>query len=544
MGLTVRIEPALDDLDPVEVAAVGVLHRRDQEARRLADRCARQVAAHRHTLGIAGGGRQPCLGVGLVEVPPTEEANSHPGAGRGVCLLALHGVEDRLARVLRRPYRGPAPGRLLPAVDGELRVRSFDNHVLPTMRPRLHSGVLAEEVLLFGARHRCVAVGRADHSDLEGIDSQTLLHRHAVLQRLAHVLVLQHVLRLGLGTVEVRPIPGLVIGELVVRRQERVGLAIALDLSDLVDRLEARAQLGQLTGVGLAVVGLDGEHAPVAQVAVVGDRQHLGSGAIRELRQMAPQILRVLTVELREGHGLIGDRCVAAEQDVPVQIVPTASGVLVTDDGGESPGLVEPIGQGRVLPPGIPHRRRIVDRGDLLAERGDDLHRRAESQIGIASVQLVVPAPTDLGPEDRRIAIPELRHQAVHLRVIRDDDEVERSRQLGLEPVGRGDLLAPSEAEGIFLPHGVHRARVDGDGGVEMCLAEVHFGRELSSDVGREGRLGSHNVARLGTHVLCPGDRGHQGAERYDRSQDSSYVLAHALASPWCKLATTRPLFA
>ncbi len=53
LRLAVLVQPALDDLDAVEVAAVRILQRRDQEGRRLACRRLAQVAAHRHALGVA-----------------------------------------------------------------------------------------------------------------------------------------------------------------------------------------------------------------------------------------------------------------------------------------------------------------------------------------------------------------------------------------------------------------------------------------------------------------------------------------------------------
>ena len=56
VGFALGIQPALDDLDAVEVGADRVLQRRNEERRRLACRRVAQVAAHRHALFVAGNG--------------------------------------------------------------------------------------------------------------------------------------------------------------------------------------------------------------------------------------------------------------------------------------------------------------------------------------------------------------------------------------------------------------------------------------------------------------------------------------------------------
>ena len=87
-------------------------------------------------------------------------------------------------------------------------------------------------------------VGRADHAELVGIDAELRLELQAVLQRRARILELQHLRLLGYAQVEVALVPALEIGELVVGREEGMGLAVALDLRRFVEALPLGARLG------------------------------------------------------------------------------------------------------------------------------------------------------------------------------------------------------------------------------------------------------------------------------------------------------------
>ena len=101
--------PTLDDLDAIEIGVVGILDGPDDERRRLR-LGGRQVAAHRHAVRVAG--LDPVLALQDVgrEVPAAEEAHLDPHAAGAEGLLALHGGEDRLARVLLGPHAAQ-PGR-------------------------------------------------------------------------------------------------------------------------------------------------------------------------------------------------------------------------------------------------------------------------------------------------------------------------------------------------------------------------------------------------------------------------------------------------
>jgi hypothetical protein len=96
-------------------------------------------------------------------------------------------------------------------------------------------------------------------------------------------------------------------------------LAVPLDLGHLDERLQAGARLRQLPSERLSVEGLDREHAPVAEVPDVGDRQHPGSCLLLEAVERAPEVLGVLAVELGDGQRPVADARVPAEDDVAVE---------------------------------------------------------------------------------------------------------------------------------------------------------------------------------------------------------------------------------
>ena len=60
-----------------------------------------------------------------------------------------------------------------------------------------------------------MSVRRADHAELVRVRAEFRLEPEAVLQGLASVFVLKHVVGLGLGEIEVARIPGIEVGELI-----------------------------------------------------------------------------------------------------------------------------------------------------------------------------------------------------------------------------------------------------------------------------------------------------------------------------------------
>jgi len=397
------------------------------------------------------------------------------------------------------------------------------------VRLGLHTGVLAEEVLFLHRRERRVRVRAPDHPELVGIDPELLLQHQAGLQRFTAVLPAQHVLRLQLGPVEVRSIPRLVVGELVVRRQEGVRLAVALDLRGLHQGLEARPHPRELRGERLAVESLDREHAAVAEVAVVRYGEHLGPRLLLKIGESAPQVLGVLAVELREGDGSIGHARVSTEDDVPVEVVAPLRGPLVADERGEAAGVVVSVGEGRVPLPGSSDDLVALDGRVGLGERGDDLHGRGEGPIRVPSLEHVVPPLALLGGQDCGISLQELRHQAVHLGVVGHHDPVQRPAQPGSQTVGRDDFLATGESEGFLLPESAHRARIHRDGRVQVSVAKEDPGREVAADVRRvlDLRVPFHNRFP-GGNLLGASGQPHRQTENHD---DHRQMPAHHTAS-------------
>jgi hypothetical protein len=166
--------------------------------------------------------------------------------------------------------------------------------VLHALGAGLRARVLAEEVVVVGRRQRGVAVRRADHAELEGVRAQLLLELQPELESAAGVLVLQHLVLFALAQVEVALVPGAVVGELVVGGQERVRLAVALDLGHLVERLPLRPGLRIFLTQRSLCDGVDlRKHDAVRKVAVVGDSEYVAAGLVLVGLQELPQIFRI-----------------------------------------------------------------------------------------------------------------------------------------------------------------------------------------------------------------------------------------------------------
>jgi len=77
-----------------------------------------------------------------------------------------------------------------------------------------------------------VGIGSRSHPELEGVDAEFLLQLQADFQGRARILVLKHLLLLDFGSIQVGIVPGLVIGELVIGRQEGMCLAVTFYLGN------------------------------------------------------------------------------------------------------------------------------------------------------------------------------------------------------------------------------------------------------------------------------------------------------------------------
>ena len=340
----VRFHPALDHLDPVQVGADGVFQGGNEKGGRFSVRCGREITAHGDALAIARVGRLSGLSVRVLELPAAEEPHEHARSRGRIGLATLHGIEQRLPGVLGGPHAGITGRQSLPVQN--LQVAEPGEGVLHPVGTGLRAGVFAEEVVVIRGGEGRVAVGGADHAEFVGIGTQLLLDLQTQLKRAPRVLVGQHVILLELAQVQVALVPGAVVGELVVRRKERVSFAIALDLGDFVKRLPLRPGFCVLPGDGLVVHMVDQwKHETVRQVAVVSDGEHVAAGLVLVGLQQRPEIFRIraaLGWIGGGGHGLAGVLGAIPIDDHTMQVLAgwDLRGPLVADERSESAGLV------------------------------------------------------------------------------------------------------------------------------------------------------------------------------------------------------------
>ena len=122
-------------------------------------------------------------------------------------------------------------------------------------------------------------VGAADETELVRIDAELGFQLEAVFERRARVFELEHLGLLRFAEIEIAFVPALEVGELIVGREERMGFAVAFDLRHFVERLPARAAVGVRAVDSVAGERLDDrKHAPVAEIAVVREREHFAAG--------------------------------------------------------------------------------------------------------------------------------------------------------------------------------------------------------------------------------------------------------------------------
>ena len=379
----------------------------------------------------------------------------------------------------RRPDGGVAGGGLFPAHDDGF--LGLHERMRRPGRARLGGGGLAEEIVLFDRGEAGVRVGRADHAELVGIDAELVFQLETVLERRAGVLELEHLRLLEFAEVEVALVPALEVGELVVGREERMRLAVALDLRGFVEALPLRAGLGILAVDLLAGERLDDrEHAAVAQVAVVRDGEHVAAGLLLVRGHPLPQVAGIVAAQrLLRGVRLdpAGLVAVVAEDDVAVQVVAAGvRGPLVADEGREAARIVRLVRRLDRLAPG----RAIGGRAGEKVQRLRELSlARTLTMISIAAsaplpdwIMSYHLRPVRVG-QHLGVAREELREEAHVVRVIGHHEEVERTGELDLLAAGGGDLLALGEAIRVLRPEpGTERAGVHRERRVHMRVAE------------------------------------------------------------------------
>ena len=127
-----------------------------------------------------------------------------------------------------------------------------------------------------------------------------------------------------------------------------MGLAVAFDLSDLVEGFPAGAGFDVILVQAFAEGFAFGKHDTVAQVTVVGDGKYLPGGLLFVTCQPFPQIGGVVAAEgFCRGVGIEQSRpaTAVAVDDHSMQIVAVGGGSpFVTDHGGEAAGVVGLLG--------------------------------------------------------------------------------------------------------------------------------------------------------------------------------------------------------
>ena len=263
-------------------AADRVLERGDEEGRRLASGRVTQVAAHRHALGVADSRGHAIVGVRRLEVPAAEEAHDHARAGGGVGFPALHGVQDRLARVFLGPHGGVTGGADLPVHDLHAALRVVHEGGGHAVRAGLGGRGLAEEIVLLDGGEAGVRVGAADQAELVGIRrraSPSSLRPFLSAERAYSNSSISVLLRLA--DVEVALVPA--SRSWRTRRWARGTDAPRRRPSSAWPRRAAPTcarSSAYSRSICLAERLDDREHRAVAQVAVVRDGEHAAAGLL------------------------------------------------------------------------------------------------------------------------------------------------------------------------------------------------------------------------------------------------------------------------
>src|SRR4030095_14521385 len=211
----------------------------------LAHRCLLKIATHGYALLIADHCRAPRVCVGRNEVPAGKEADDHPWTGGGIRLLPLHGVPQCFARVVGSPNAGIAGGTRLPSHDHNSGMGwVLYERMFCAPCTWLGAGSLAEEIVFFDSSEAGVRIGGADPPEPVRVHTQFFFKLQPVSQRRARVLELQPFGLFEFAKIQVAFVPALEISELVVGGEERMGLAVTLDLGRLIEPFPLFTSLG------------------------------------------------------------------------------------------------------------------------------------------------------------------------------------------------------------------------------------------------------------------------------------------------------------
>ena len=210
--------------------------------------------------------------------------------------------------------------------------------------------VPAVEVLLTIRAGAVVRIGAASHAKLVRVIAAGVLHRDTVLQGLARVAANNLVDTPGLRGQSQQHAPDRKAGELIVGREQRVGLRLTLNLLHLDERLVARAGLGP-GGINrpAQAVHVGRVHPAVRQIRVMRDGQQVVAGLALGIHPV-PQFRGVHRVQRRKRH--LRNLGAVAEKHVAVQVAVVGHrGPLIGTKGGELARFVGRVGDVVILFP-------------------------------------------------------------------------------------------------------------------------------------------------------------------------------------------------
>ena len=373
-GLAVVLQPALDNLHPVQVRAQGILQGLHHEAGRHILLPRGKIAAHGHPVGVTC--RDPIgpFEIRGLKVPAAKEAQAQARPGAGVGLLAGEGSEDGLAGVGLGPDGRVSRSGQFPFQLHD--VGNVDERLQGPLGARLMPAKLAPKVVFISRRDAGVGVGAADEAELVGVDTNVLQQRQPCSERRAGVFGGEHRILMGATRAESgETVPGFIVGKLIVWRHVGMGLAVALELGHFQQGLPACPQPCVVRRDGLAVGVGEGEHQPSAYVAVMGDGQRPAASAGLVVGQKPPQLPGPVAIEGTEGHHLSGSLRAVLEDDDAVHVAAApARRPLITNQGGESTRLVVAL---RLLGDDLPYRLvvgRVLQQVLAAAQRFAELH--------------------------------------------------------------------------------------------------------------------------------------------------------------------------
>src|SRR5271169_7267120 len=209
----------------------------------------------------------------------------------------------------------------------------------------LGGGEFPPKVVRIDSRQSGVSIGGTYHAKLVRINAEFLLQFQAIPQSRASVFELKHLWLFLLAKVEVPFVPALIVRKFIVWREKRVSFAVALDLGYFVKSFAKGAGFSILAVYRLSGERLDdGEHTPIADIAVVRDGKHMATGFFFVPAHPLPQVAGIIAAERllrRIRFNEAGSAPIVAKNNVAVKVVPASGGSpLVADERGKAARII------------------------------------------------------------------------------------------------------------------------------------------------------------------------------------------------------------